>query len=87
MEDIIDILQTNEAGLFLNVMEQFHIYANTESNIHLHDTFSDRDNQPHLWRDPGPYITAHNIGDTTQIQYTFGTTAQLGAHSNTESYT
>jgi hypothetical protein len=30
MEDIMNILQINKKGLFLGLLEQFHIYANTK---------------------------------------------------------
>lgn len=40
----MDILQNNKTGLFLDLLEQFHIYAITKFDMHLNDICSDRDN-------------------------------------------
>jgi hypothetical protein len=82
----MDILQINKNGLFLDTLEQFYIYANTKSDTHLNDIYSDTDNP--IYDVLLTYTSQqHNTVDSTPIQSTFGTTAQVGRDIDTKLYT
>jgi hypothetical protein len=54
----MDNLKISKKGLFVDVSEQFNIYANTNSDKHLTDVYSDRDIPTYDVATAGPYTTA-----------------------------
>jgi hypothetical protein len=81
MEDIMDILQIRK-GLFLEVLKQFHIYANSKSDMHLTTPKVIRDNPV---RDALPAHTSQqgNTSVCAPIQFSLGASSSTTKHQIT----